>query len=490
MTPVAMGGTLMLKTTRTAMRSQALMTRRRLLATASGGAAFAGLASCAGLPQANTGPWSEADAILARIRPPMIPRRDFQIASFGARPESDCTAAIAGAIDAASRAGGGRVVVPAGVWSTGAIRLRSHVELNVAKGATLKFSRDPNAYLPAVLTRHEGIELMNYSPFIYAYGQEDIALTGEGTLDGQADADHWWDWGRRARDGASGDRARLANMGEQGVPVDQRIFGEGTFIRPNFVQPYRCRNVLIEGLTVIASPMWEIHPVECSNVIVRGLNINSHGPNNDGCDPESCRDLLIEDCTFDTGDDCIAIKSGRNNEGRRLKVPTENVVIRNCRMKDGHGGFTLGSECTAGIRSVFVENCRMDSPNLDNALRFKNNAMRGGTLENIYLRNISIGQVAGAVINVDYSYGEGPNGPYTPVFRNMVIENLTSQKSRRAVSLQGYANAPLEGITLRGCRFDNAGEPGPLRNLKGLTTERVTVNGQAFSPPANIGDAP
>ena len=464
-------------------------TRRRLLATGSAGVALVSLASCASPPATNTGAWAEADAILARIKAPAIRRQDFAIGAFGAKPGSDCTAAIASAIEAARTAGGGRVVVPPGVWSTGAIRLKSRVELHVAKGATLKFSRDPNAYLPLVLTRHEGIELMNYSPFIYAYGEEDIALTGEGTIDGQADAEHWWNWARRAPAGTISDRARLAEMGEQGVPVDQRIFGPGKTIRPNFVQPYRCRNVLIEGLTVIASPMWEIHPVECTNVIVRGLTINSHGPNNDGCDPESCRDVLIEDCVFDTGDDCIAIKSGRNAEGRRLKVPTENVVIRNCRMKDGHGGVTLGSEITAGVRNVFVENCTLDSPNLDNALRFKNNAMRGGALENIYFRNITVGEVAGAVINVDYSYQEGPNGPHTPIFRNMVVEGLTSRKSKRALNLQGYANAPLRDIRLINCTFNNSGEVGPLKNVTGLTVERVTMNGQPFNPPATIGDA-
>jgi polygalacturonase len=436
-------------------------------------------------------PWAEAEAIVKRIKTTSFPNRDFSILDHGADPEAvgDSSEAFAKAIAACAAAGGGRVIVPAGDYLTGPIHLKSNVNLHLAEGALVRFKTDPKAYLPLVFTRWEGIELMNYSPFIYAYGQEDIALTGEGTLDGQANAGNWWDWGPRAR-GAAGDRARLANMGEQGVPVDQRMFGAGTFIRPNFVQPYRCKNVLIEGLTVIASPMWEIHPVECTNVIVRGLNINSHGPNNDGCDPESCRDVLIEDCRFDTGDDCIAIKSGRNAEGRRLKIPTENVVIRNCRMKDGHGGFTLGSECTAGIRNVFVENCLMDSPNLDSALRFKNNAMRGGTLEGIYGRNITVGQVAGAVISVDYSYGEGPNGPYTPVFRNMVIENLTSRKSRRAVSLQGYASAPLEGIILRDCTFANAGEAGPLKHLAGFRAERVTINGQPFNPPATTGETP
>jgi polygalacturonase len=306
-----------------------------------------------------------------------------------------------------------------------------------------------------VLTRHEGVELMGYSPFIYALEQHDIALTGEGALDGQADAEHWWNWAAASRRAWSSDRKRLTDMGEAGVPVAQRVFGAGTTIRPMFIQPYRCRNVLIEGLTIIASPMWEVHPVECENVIVRRLNIHSHGPNNDGCDPESCRDVLIEGCVFDTGDDCIAIKSGRNADGRRLKKPTENVIIRDCQMMDGHGGVTLGSEITGGVRNVFVERCKMDSPRLDIAIRFKNNAMRGGTLENIHVRDIAVGQVAKAVITIDYNYQEGANGPYIPVFRNLVIERLVSGNSPRALDLQGFANAPIRDVTLRDCEFND-----------------------------------
>ena len=216
-----------------------------------------------------------------------------------------------------------------------------------------------------MFTRWEGVELMNYSPFIYAYEAENIAITGPGTLDGQAGPDHWWDWrgtrpergrpDRRRREPADRDAGR-------GVPVAERVFGEGHFLRPNFIQPYRSRNVLIEGVTIVNSPMWEIHPVLCQSVTVRGVTVNSHGPNNDGCNPESCRDVLIERCTFDTGDDCIALKSGRNDDGRRVNVPVENVVIRDCSMKDGHGGVVIGSEISGGARNVFAERCRMDSP--------------------------------------------------------------------------------------------------------------------------------
>jgi polygalacturonase len=455
-------------------------TRRRLITSTAVLAATPALARAAA-PERDEG-WKQADAILARIRPPVIPRRDFLITTFGAKPggKADCTQAIAAALEAAAKAGGGRVVVSPGVWLTGAIHLKSNTELHVSKGATLKFSRDPAAYLPNVLTRHEGVELMNYSPFIYALDQHDIALTGEGTLDGQADADHWWNWVKRPPPGVISDRQRLGDMGEAGVPVEQRMFGAGHTIRTMFVQPYRCRNVLIEGLTIVASPMWEIHPVECENVIVRGLKIHSRGPNNDGCDPESCRDVLIEGCVFDTGDDCIAIKSGRNAEGRRLKKPTENVIIRDCEMMDGHGGVTLGSEITGGVRNVFIERCKMDSPRLDIAIRFKNNAMRGGVLENIHVRDIAVGQVAKAVITIDYNYQEGANGPYIPVFRNLVIERLVSGHSPRALDLQGFPNAPIRDVTLRDCEFNDVTGQDVLRYVEGLTFDNVRINGQPY----------
>src|SRR5262249_54785485 len=237
---------------------------------------------------------------------------------------------------------------------TGAVVLRSNVNLHLEDQATLAFTRDATAYLPQVFTRYEGVELMNYSPFIYAFEARNIAITGAGTLDGQAGEDSWWPWRGRAV-AKNGARDRLFDMAKRGGPVSARGFGDGDFMRPNFIQPYRCQNVLIDGVTVINSPMWEIHPVLCANVTVRGVTVRSHGPNNDGCDPESSRDVLIERCTFDTGDDCIALKSGRNDDGRRLNTPIENVIVRDCEMRDGHGGVVIGSEISGGARNIFAE---------------------------------------------------------------------------------------------------------------------------------------
>ena len=424
--------------------------------------------------------WKTADDILARIKAPTFPQRDFPITDFGAVAggTQDCTAAIAKAIATCNAAGGGRVLVPAGEWLTGAIHLKSNVNLHVAEGATLRFSTDPAAYLPVVFTRWEGTECMNYSPFIYAFEQENIAVTGSGTLDGQASEENWWAWARKGADKkspASPDAAALVASADQAMPVAQRIYGPGHKLRPNFFQPYRCKNVLIDGLHIRRSPMWEINPVLCTNVIARNLDISTHGPNNDGCDPEASRDVLIEGCTFDTGDDCIAIKSGRNDDGRRVGVAAENLIIRKCVMKDGHGGVVIGSEIAGGCRNVFVEDCTMDSPQLERALRFKSNARRGGLLENFFMRRVTIGRVAEAIITVDFLYEEGANGPHKPVLRNVQLENVTAKSTPRIFYIASFAGATVDGIKLSNCTFTGV-ETAELMTFTGhVELNNVTI---------------
>jgi len=426
--------------------------------------------------------WDKVPAILDRIKAPQFPDRDFPITQFGAPTDGagDSTAAITQAIAACHKAGGGRVVIPAGIFLTGAIHLKSNVNLHVSEGATLQFIPDPARYLPVVLTRWEGVELMSYSALIYAYGQENIAITGKGTLDGGATQKTWLSWNlKQSKTGKpslqTAARNKLFEQGEKNVPVSERIYGEGSFLRPNFVQPYRCKNILIEGVTILRSPMWELNPVLCTNVTVRGVTISSHGGNNDGCDPESCRDVLIEDTIFDTGDDCIAIKSGRNNDGRRLAMPTENVIIRNCVMKDGHGGVTIGSEISGDCRNVFAENCKMDSLQLDRALRLKTNAVRGGILENIYMRNVEVGRVADSVISIDFNYEEGDRGNYLPTVRNIVVENVTSRSSPRALSLVGFKNAPIRNIRLVNCTFSGVENDDQIQHVEGLEKTNVVI---------------
>jgi len=435
--------------------------------------------------------WESLPDVLAKIKAPEFPARDFPIRDFGARAGADVSAALAAAIAACNKAGGGRVVVPAGEWLTGAVHLKSGVNLQVSEGATLKFIFDPSKY-PVVFTRWEGVECMNYSALIYAFDQENVAVTGKGTLDGGADWDTWWSWNKKG-EGASRQKAardRLNEMGEAGVPVEQRIFGEGGFLRPNFIQFYRCRNVLVEGVTLVRSPMWELHPVLSDNITVRGVKIHSHGPNNDGCDPESSRNILMEDCVFDTGDDCIAIKSGRNNDGRRVGVPSENIVVRNSEMRDGHGGVVLGSECSGGIRNVFVENCRMDSPDLDRALRLKSNARRGGVLENVFIRKVAIGRVSEAVLTVDLLYEEGAKGDHPPVVRNIQLQDVTSSASPRVMWIAGFEGATVTGVKFTNCTFRGVTDTDVVQAAGTITFDRVTVEPAKKGRSANSNPTP
>lgn len=416
-------------------------------------------------------------AVLAAVRDPVFPDRDFPITAHGAREADDCGAAIARAVHACHAAGGGRVVVPAGTWRTGPVRLESNVNLHLAAGATLKFDPDPARYLPVILTRFEGMEFMNYQPLIHAFEEENVAVTGPGTLDGSASATAWWPWKGKSGSGPSQKeaRARLVREVAEGVPVAERVYGEGHFMRPNFLQPHRCKNVLIEGVTIVASPMWVVHPLLCTNVTVRGITVRSLGPNNDGCNPECCRDVLIEGCTFETGDDCIAIKSGRNDDGRRVGVPCENVVVRRCTMRDGHGGVTMGSEVSGDVRNVFVSECRMDSPHLDRAFRFKSNAVRGGVIENVHFRDVTIGRVAKAVLGVEFDYDEGADGPHRPVLRDVSIERVTSESSGTAIDIGSFPAATITGIRIRDCSFRGVEGPGRMQHVGQITLDNVGI---------------
>jgi polygalacturonase len=400
--------------------------------------------------------WKLEAEIRGRIKAPKFPRHDFVITDFGAVGDgkTDCTPAIAKAIDACVQKGGGRVVIPAGQFLTGAIHLKSGVNLHLDKtNSVLLFSTDPKAYLPVVFTRFEGTELYNFSPLIYAFGQKNVAVTGDGLLDGQASEQNWLAWKSTSA------RSKLVKMATDNVPVEQRQFGEADHLRPSFVEFNRCANVLIEGVRIRRSPMWELHPVLCTNVTVRGVDIVSHGANNDGCDPESCRDVLIEKCLFDTGDDCIAIKSGRNTDGRRVNVPSVNLVIRNCVMRDGHAGTAIGSEISGSCSNVFVYDCEMSSPNLTCALRLKSNAVRGGVLQNIFMRNVNVGVVKDSVLQIDFLYEEGAKGDFKPVAKNVAMENITVAHTPRVLNVRGFPAASITDVRIYNSVFKEIQKP-------------------------------
>lgn len=434
-------------------------------------------------------PWTQLSGIVNKIKAPVFPKKDFLITKYGAVGDgkTNCKDAIKKAIEACNKAGGGRVVVPSGKYfHAGPLYLKSDVNLHLEKDAVILFSTKPDDYLPLVYTRWEGVELMNYSPLVYAYKEKNIAITGQGVLDGQASDDNWWPWkGKKEHGWQAGmpnqtdkdKRPRLFEMAEKDIPVADRKFGNGFYLRPQFVQPYSCSNVLIEGVTLINSPMWILNPVLCTNVTVYKVRVDSDGPNTDGCDPESCKDVLIKDCYFNTGDDCIAIKSGRNRDGRRINIPSENIIIQNCTMVNGHGGISIGSEISGGVRNVFAENCQLSSPELNQPLRIKTSTARGGIIENIFVRNITVGQCKEDAVLMTMFYED--TGAFMPVVRNVHVKNMVVEKGgKRGVVLEGYKESPISNIRFTDVKINGVKEPLKLTNVTGLTWRNTLINGQ------------
>jgi polygalacturonase len=462
-----------------------------------GSAALTSLSACVSRKAAPSlsapAAWRRAAEIRQQVRPPAFPDRTFDIRNYGAQADGkhDNSQAFAAAIKACHDAGGGKVLVTEGAYLTGPIHLLSNINLHIAEGARILFITDPKAYLPAVFTRWEGMELMGYSPLIYAYEQTNIAITGKGILDGQANRSTWWPWKGGAWKGGTdwsmpgfptqdAARNKLMQDMERGVPVAERIYADGANLRPPFIQPYACKNVLIEGVTITNAPFWLINPVLCENVTIDGVSCVSHGPNSDGCDPESCKNVVIKNCLFDTGDDCIAIKSGRNADGRRLNIPTENVVISHCKMREGHGGVVIGSEISGGVRNVFVEHCEMSSPDLERGIRVKTNSVRGGVIENFYLRDITIGDVITAIV-IDFDYEEGDSGQFTPTVRNIDIRDLHCANAKHVFQVRGYARSPIQNLHLTNCHFQQVDDVGLLEQLDNFSATNVTIKGVEFS---------
>ena len=435
---------------------------------------------------------NEYKRIEQSIKAPTFPERDFVITKYGAKTGNTAAKnqkAINKAILACSKRGGGRVIVPAGTYLTGAITLLSNVNLVVEKDAKLQFVFEPDLY-PVVPTRWEGLDCHNVSPCIYAYKQQNIAVTGEGTIDGGGSKETWWQWtGVPYFGGApdklpnqrSGTRARLLKQAEDGVDMNERIFTKNDGLRPQLINFNQCENILLEDLTLLRSPFWVIHPLLSKNITVRGMKIINDGPNGDGCDPESCDGVLIENCYFNTGDDCIAIKSGRNRDGRLWDRPSENIIIRNCEMKNGHGGVVIGSEISGGCRNVYAENNVMDSPELERVVRIKTNTCRGGIIENINARNIKVGVCKESVlkINLDYEHNEICCRGYIPTVRNINIENITCEKSQYGVQIIALDTACyVYDISVKNCRFNGVRDGNSIKGMtRDVRFDNLFING-------------
>lgn len=435
--------------------------------------------------------WDMADEILSHISDPEFPDLTVNVLDYGAVADDGGldTEAIQTAIDEVSQKGGGKVVIPAGTYDTGAITLKDNVNLCLEdKETRVQFTQDiSHDNYPLVYSHWEGQPMYNYSAFIYAKDAVNIALTGQGTLDGQAGDGTPWCWMSRdyMTDYQDEDRTALINMNNSRVPVEERVFGEGHFLRPNFIQVIGCENVLVEGITLLRSPMWEVNPVLCTNVTVRGIHISTKAANNDGIDPESSNYVLIEDNYFDTGDDCIAIKSGRNADGRATNTPSQNIIIRNNIFADGHGGITIGSEASGGVNNVFADNNQFNSPNLKYALRFKTNAVRGGIIENIYLRNTTIQSVSDAVVHATMLYEEGRHGDYMPQFKNITIENLKSTGGNFGIFVEAFEEVPVTGLVMRNVELNDVENPLRAVNWQDPVLENVVINGMKYPAPSD-----
>lgn len=440
--------------------------------------------------------WNEAEyrAIERSIEQPKIAKRTVVITKFGAKTTASAAQnqqAIHRAIAYLAKQGGGKVVVPAGKWQTGALRLASGIELVVSKDALLQFVFDRSLY-PLVKTSWEGMMCWNYSPCIYSYGADDVVVSGEGTIDGGGSNETWWPMcgkqvfgyvkGVTKEAQVSGSRRRLQQLAEDDVPWDERRFGLGQGLRPQLINFVKGNRVRVSGVTLLHSPFWVIHPLLCKNVIVDGVKIWNEGPNGDGCDPEACENVLIQNTHFHTGDDCIAIKSGRNNDGRMWNKPSRNIIIRNCVMEDGHGGIVIGSEISGGCKNVYAEDCTMDSPHLDRVLRIKTNNCRGGRIENINMRRVKVGQCKEAVvkINLDYEPEEPCYRGFEPEVRDVNVEDVTCRKSAYGVLIVGRDSVEnVSDIRLKDCVFNGIGREnvritGKTRNVK---FNNVMMNG-------------
>ncbi len=379
------------------------------------------------------------------LDPQHFPDKECHITDYGAlsNDETNNTDAIKKAITDCAKNGGGTVIVPAGRWITGPIVLQSHINLSLEKDAEILFSSHPDKYLPVVLSRFEGIELYNYTPFIYALDAENIAITGQGVINGNGE--DWYPW-KNKQEGAI---LELYDLARTRTPTEKRVFGTPSdALRPSFVQFVRSKNILIEGVTFINSPMWSIHPLYSENILIRNVRVDNDGPNTDGIVIDSSKNIIVENTFVNSGDDAIVIKSGKDTDGLRVNKPSENIVIRNNTIKNGHSGFAIGSEMSGDVRNVLFENTTIDR--VDFGLQMKSMRGRGGIIENIWMRNIQIRRASKQAILVDMQYGTptDPFSPLLPSFHTIHFQNIDCRRTDEAIVLRGLEQSHIQDIHL------------------------------------------
>ncbi len=409
------------------------------------------------------------------LKKPVFPDRIFDILDYGAKGDgvTKNTEAFKKAIEACNATGGGQVLVPAGKWLTGAIHLKSNVNLHLEEGAEIHFSDDPEDYLPVVFTRWAGTELYNYSPLIYARNCENIAITGPGKLFG-----HGQKWWPMTMQGEKTIKDIYKNKVLKGIPPEKRICGTPeAALRPQFISPINCKNVYFEGFTIASpGPFWTFDILYCENVIVRGLQIETRGGHNtDGINFDSSKDALVEYCYISAGDDGVCIKSGINEDGRRVNIPSENIVVRNITTGISHGGAVIGSETAGGIKNVFVHNCLFKNTSI--GIRIKSNASRGGYVKNIFYDNIKMENIRHEAIRVESDYSAfmaSENGKNYPVFKGLNFSNIDCNYADIAISMEGTSHEPVDGVTLKNVNI-MARNGAAFEWVNGLSEENVRI---------------
>jgi polygalacturonase len=438
------------------------------------------LISCATFAQNNDFPSDKMDAIVNRIQLPIIPAYEINIAKLGAKGDSltNNKKVFDKAMALCKKNKGGTIIVPKGIYKiNGPIHFVSNVNLKIEKGATIKFSDNPDDYLPMVLTSWEGTMVYNYSPLIYAYGCENIAITGEGTIDGEG-GKTWKSFKAKENEGKNLSR----DMNHNNVPLNDRKLGKGYYLRPQMIQFFNCKNILVENIRIEDSPFWCLHLLKSQSITVRGVRYKSLNHNNDGIDPEYAKDVLIENVTFDNGDDNVAIKAGRDDEGRaNLATPSENIVIRNCNFKGLHG-VVIGSEMSAGVQNVFVENCKTVGY-LKRGIYLKTNADRGGFIKNIFVRNIQLDEVEDCIYITANYHGEGKG--HQSEIENIYFSNITCNKASAAgIVIQGFPDKKIKNIALNNIEIKWAKNAISSENAENVLMNNVFIGERATVPSA------
>ncbi len=432
------------------------------------------------------------------------------IVNYGAdrTGKAKCTLIINKLVDSLSQSGGGTIFFPAGTFLTGPIILKSNITLYLDAGSVLKFSDDFDDYLPMVQTRWEDVRVRNFRSQIYAYRCENIAIRGDGHIDGQGKK--WWKFLESVNKDPGTEskwQAIFKSENQELLARNAYLRSKNNFLRPPMITTYECKNILIEGISMSDPPFWTIMPAFSENITITGITIGNPGesPNTDGIDPSSCANVHISNCHISVGDDCIVIKSGRDEDGRAANSPTENITITNCTMLRGHGGVVIGSEMSGGVRGVAISNCVFDGTDI--GIRIKTMRGRGGEVQDVFVSNIIMKDIVNEGVLITLRYQNTPSEPFserTPAVNNINLSGINIRGARRPIAIYGLAEQPVRQVSFsdivsfskNGILLENAagvymhdmklhvteGHTLEAKDSKDIRWDMVSVSGPADKP--------